>query len=112
MNDSNEPARGRRGAGRPKGAKNKTTRAIKEALAEAFEKLGGVPFMVEWAKANPGEFFKLWVKMLPLELTGQGGGDIQHTVEVVVKRDRDFFGRSPAPRAVDATEADHAKAAA
>lgn len=57
--------------GRPKGASNKTTRAVKEALAEAFEKLGGVESLVEWGMVERTEFYKLWVKILPTEIKAQ-----------------------------------------
>ncbi len=67
--------------GRPKGALNKTTRAVKEALVDAFEDLGGVESLVAWAQADPGEFYKLWVKVMPtqIEASGPEGGPIQIT---------------------------------
>lgn len=65
------------GKGRPKGTPNKTTAAVKEALTLAFKGLGGVPALVKWAKTaeNRGEFYKLWAKMLPQEVTGADGQD-------------------------------------
>ena len=54
--------------GRPKGASNKSTKAVKEALQEAFDGLGGVPSLIEWAKSEPTEFYKLWSKLLPQEV--------------------------------------------
>lgn len=67
--------------GRPKGASNKSTKAVKEALQEAFDGLGGVPSLVEWAKSEPTEFYKLWTKLIPTEvkaeLTGADGGPIK-----------------------------------
>ncbi len=56
------------GVGRTKGVPNKTTRAVKEALVEAFEQLGGIPALVRFGKENPVEFYKLWVKVLPLQV--------------------------------------------
>ncbi len=61
-------AAGNRGMGRKKGQVNKATRAVKEALQEAFENLGGVPALVIWAKTDPTEFYKLWAKLLPTEV--------------------------------------------
>lgn len=75
------------GKGRPKGAKNKSTKAVKEALSLAFHGIGGVPALKKWAKDNQGEFYKLWAKMLPQEVTGEGGGAL--TVRVL--RDEDPF---------------------
>ena len=56
------------GPGRPKGVPNKTTTAVKAALEEAFEKMGGVAALSRWAKKNPDEFYKLWAKLLPKDL--------------------------------------------
>lgn len=58
----------RAGIGRTKGVPNKTTTAVKEALVEAFEQLGGVPALVKFGQENPVEFYKLWVKVLPLQV--------------------------------------------
>lgn len=59
------------GKGRPVGAVNKSTRAVKEALQEAFEGLGGVPSLIAWAKEEPTEFYKLWTKLLPAEVKAE-----------------------------------------
>ena len=65
------------GKGRAKGTPNKTTASVKAALVEAFDKMGGVPSLVRWAKQNETEFYKLWTKMLPTEVSGPNGGPIQ-----------------------------------
>jgi hypothetical protein len=70
------------GKGRVKGVPNKSTAAVKQALIEAFDELGGVPSLVAWAKKQPTEFYKLWAKMMPLEVSGPNGGPIQ--LEAVV----------------------------
>lgn len=64
------------GKGRPKGTPNKTTASVKAALVEAFQKRGGVPALVRWAKENETEFYKLWGKLAPHEVTGEGGGPL------------------------------------
>jgi hypothetical protein len=56
--------------GRRKGTPNKTTVSVKTALHEAFAEFGGVPSLVKWAKKNPTEFLKLWVKTMPAEFRG------------------------------------------
>lgn len=58
---------GKKFGGRKKGTPNKTTAEVKKALCEAFEKLGGVPALVEWGKENQTEFYKLWVKLIPVQ---------------------------------------------
>lgn len=57
-------------AGRPKGAVNKTTASVKEAFKAAFDDLGGAAALVEWAKGNPTDFYKLASKLIPTELAG------------------------------------------
>jgi hypothetical protein len=60
----------RAGAGRPKGATNKIPRVAKENIIRAFEDLGGVEGLVNWALADPknqGDFYKIYGRLLPIE---------------------------------------------
>lgn len=70
----------RRGRGRPAGSQNKTTRAAKDAIAEAAEKLGGVNRLVDWAKEAPENEKAFWStiypKLLPVQVSGEGGGPV------------------------------------
>ena len=59
------PAAGR---GRKKGELNRTTVAVKEALLMAFEGIGGVSALTEWGRENPGDFYRLYVKLLPRQM--------------------------------------------
>ncbi len=59
--------------GRQRGTPNKTTTAVKAALHEAFDHLGGVPSLVRWAKREPREFYKLWAKLLPEQAMEHSG---------------------------------------
>lgn len=68
------------GIGRKKGVPNKTTASVKLALTEAFKGLGGVPALLSWAKSDPSEFYKLWAKMLPQEVTVPDGSSVQAVV--------------------------------
>ena len=74
---------GKPGPGRPKGSPNKVTKAAKDAIAEAAEKLGGVNRLVEWAKEDPLNERAFWAtvypKLLPLQVTGEGGGPVAVT---------------------------------
>ena len=54
-----------------KGDTNKTTRAAKEAFAMAFEGIGGVTALTTWAKTNKADFFKLYARLIPVELSGE-----------------------------------------
>ncbi len=66
--------RGNAGKGRPKGALNKTTRAAKEAIAEAAEGLGGAERLIAWAqedKRNEQIFWgTIYPKLIPVVLAG------------------------------------------
>ena len=60
----------RAGAGRPKGSTNKIPRIAKENIIQAFEDLGGIEGLVNWAKAdtkNQGDFYKIYGRLLPIE---------------------------------------------
>lgn len=59
---------GERLCGRAKGTPNKSTASVKAALTQAFENLGGVEYLEQWAEAEPTEFMKLWAKMLPQDV--------------------------------------------
>lgn len=75
------------GMGRPKGATNKTTRAAKEAIAHAAEALGGAERLTEWAKEDPANERLFWgtiyPKLLPLQVSGEGGGPLVTRIEIV-----------------------------
>lgn len=60
--------------GRPKGAQNKATRAVKDAIAQVAEDLGGTERMTAWVKEDPANERLFWSsiypKLLPLTLAG------------------------------------------
>lgn len=58
------------GPGRPKGSVNKTTLEIKTAIVEAFQKAGGVDYLVKLASDDPRTFCGLVGKVIPLQVTG------------------------------------------
>lgn len=67
--------------GRQKGTPNKTTALLKDAILKAAEEAGGENGLIGYLKgqavANPQSFLPLLGKVLPLQLTGEGGGPIQ-----------------------------------
>jgi len=67
------PKRPQPKGGSRKGVPNKSTTAVKGALAYAYQGIGGHARLCEWADKNPTEFYKLYVKQLPLEHTGSVG---------------------------------------
>lgn len=74
-------------AGRPKGAVNKTTKAAKEAIAEAFEKMGGTKALVTWAAKSDDNrkvfYSQIWPKIVPLQV---GGDQDNPIVTEIVQR--------------------------
>jgi hypothetical protein len=70
------------GKGRPKGATNKLTRAFKEAVLNVYNGLGGDPAMLEWARKNPTEFYKIAARLIPHEVVGSGK-DGEHVLKII-----------------------------
>jgi len=78
---------GRKTGGRKKGTPNKTTALLKDAILQAAAAAGGEPsktsaggvvaYLTEQAKANPSAFMTLLGKVLPTQLSGDGGGPVQ-----------------------------------
>ena len=80
----------RRGAGRPKGSKNKTTATAKSIIEEAAQGLGGATRLLAWAKEAPENERAFWTnifpKLMPLQVNGPGdeGEHIHKIVTEVV----------------------------
>ncbi len=70
----------RAGMGRPKGSPNKTTALLKDAILAAAEQAGGeeglVGYLATQAAKNPQSFLPLLGKVLPMQVTGEGGGPV------------------------------------
>ena len=70
--------RGNAGKGRPKGARNKTTALLKDALIQADIEAGGdggmIGYLKQQAKDNPAPFMALLGKVIPLQVNGPGAG--------------------------------------
>ena len=62
--------------GRLPGYPNKVTISVKAALEAAFDGLGGVPALIAWAEKEPAEFYRLWGKLLPRNVTLEGGAQL------------------------------------
>jgi hypothetical protein len=76
------------GMGRPKGAINKTTANMKEAITAVYadlQKSTGKDHghFLEWATSNPTDFYKIAAKLIPLDVNHGGN------VGVTLKSQRD-----------------------
>lgn len=56
------------GPGRPKGSANKITKDIREAISQAFDKAGGIEYLVQVSKTKPEVFCSLLGKIIPAEV--------------------------------------------
>ncbi|MDB5288548.1 MAG: hypothetical protein JWR05_3497 [Mucilaginibacter sp.] len=56
--------------GKPKGALTKTNKLIKEIFADVFYSLQDDPkaSLEAWAKENPGDFYKLGIRLVPTQV--------------------------------------------
>ena len=65
-----------RTGGRKKGTPNRISGAVKENIIAVFEQTGGQKAMADWATKNRTEFYRLYGRLLPHEVTtpdGSGG---------------------------------------
>lgn len=67
---------GNAGKGRPRGSKNKATAALKDMILGALADAGGRTYLSARAKDNPAAFLTLIGKVLPLQVSGEGGGPV------------------------------------
>lgn len=71
------------GMGRKKGVPNKVTGNIRAAIAEAFERAGGVDYLVGLAKSDPRTFCALVGKVIPLQIAGDPESPLfPHRIEI------------------------------
>ena len=75
----------RPGAGRKPGVPNALSTAAKDVIQQASERLGGVDRLVTWVQSDPANEKVWWgtiyPKLLPVQLTGEGGGPLVHAIE-------------------------------
>jgi hypothetical protein len=68
---------GQRFGGRAKGVPNKMTADVKGMILAALGKAGGADYLLRQSEENPVAFMTLVGKVLPLQVTGEGGGAIE-----------------------------------
>lgn len=73
--------------GKPKGAVSKTTRLVKDVVAEVFNELQDDPKvkLKAWAKENPTEFYKLSSKLIPIQLGNDPDNPINNTNTIIIQ---------------------------
>lgn len=74
-------ALGKKTGGRKKGSPNKITGQLKDMILTALDEShpgGGVEYLKRTAIDHPVAFLTLVGKVLPLQMTGEDGGPIEH----------------------------------
>jgi hypothetical protein len=61
-------------SGRKRNVSNKVTKDVKEMILGALSGVGGQKYLEEQAHENPTAFLTLVGKVLPLQVSGEGGG--------------------------------------
>lgn len=67
---------GERPIGRAKGTPNKITQSVREAVENAFQKLGGTEYLVHVGRSDPRTFCALLSKLLPTKLANADGSPL------------------------------------
>lgn len=76
MSDEPRASKGNAGKGRVKGSQNKFTKQVKEMILGALDDVGGQAYLAQQARENPVAFMTLLGKVLPMQVTGEGGGPV------------------------------------
>ncbi len=69
------------GKGRKKGTPNKLTGQLKDMILQALDNAGGVAYLQKQATESPAAFLTLVGKVLPLQVSGDGGGPAKLIIE-------------------------------
>jgi hypothetical protein len=83
-NNSSGRGGARPGAGRPKGSLDKGNALIREMIVQALDEVGGVEYLKTTAASHPTAFLALIGKVMPVQVSGPGGGPIEAAVTLEV----------------------------
>jgi hypothetical protein len=87
MTDSPQPdVPAIRGSGRPRGARNRVSRALKDMILRALDAAGGEEYLLRQANEHPAAFMMLLAKVLPLQLSGDPDRPVIHEIRRVIVR--------------------------
>ncbi len=78
-NPKNTTKFGKGNPGKPKGAVNKNTQAIRDMITAALDQVGGVEYLAERANdpKTASAFLGLVGKVLPMQVTGADGDSLK-----------------------------------
>lgn len=69
------------GKGRAPGTLNRFTVKAKESLEDAFALMGGTAGLVEWGEKNPTEFYRLWARLIPKDVSVSASSSLEELLE-------------------------------
>ena len=73
---------------------------VKHNLTETFNRIGGLETLAEWASANKTEFYRMWAKLLPVQMKHSGKLNHDHAhVHSAVSETAEWVARSVRDRA-------------
>jgi hypothetical protein len=84
-------APGERRGGRQRGTPNKLNADLRAMIIGALEDAGGQEYLARCAAENPSPFLALLGKILPTQVTGDGGGPATFTIITGVPRCDDSY---------------------
>ena len=89
--------------GRRKGMPNKLNADVKAVVLGALQARGGQKWLEQQMNANPVAFMTLVGKLLPLQVTGNDGGPLEHRIDTPAEETREEWlarqakGDQPSP---------------
>ncbi len=74
------------GSGRKKGVPNKQNALLRDMILQALNEQsgGGVEYLKRMSQEHPAAFMSLLAKLIPTQVTGEGGGSVHLAVERVI----------------------------
>lgn len=82
--------KGAKHGGRKAGTPNKLSGTVKDNVIAVFDAIGGVNHMTTWAMDNSTEFYRMYSKLMPLQLTGDPESPITfQRIERTIVRPKD-----------------------
>lgn len=81
------PRKGERRGGRAIGTRNKVSRQAKANLEEAFTKLGDVAGLVRWGRKNRTEFYRIWARLIPKDVSIEAGAGLEDLLHQLAKQE-------------------------
>lgn len=90
---------GKKFGGRKKGTPNKVTATVRDALMVAFEKAGGVDYLVRMADEEPKAFMTLLARTVPNEISAKVTHHTEAADKLAAARARVTSGQAAANEA-------------